>query len=94
MNWKHLFWIIPATTLVVFIIAFFWGASVSWNIVADKCNTNIKFNNQLNELENQVCDQAINMWELYETRCPQVYYQILNGEINLTKEFKKMELEE
>jgi uncharacterized membrane-anchored protein YhcB (DUF1043 family) len=86
MNKYNLFWIIPVITLIT---GFLWGASVSWNIVAEKCNQQVELSYQLNEIECKMSDLSYNMWEYYEKRCPNVYNEVISGNLNFDDEFKK-----
>lgn len=89
MNTRHLWWIIPLCLIVFGSIGYIKGVLDGANLVVDRCNAQYELGNALNKLENVMCDTAINMWEYYEIRCPNVYDEIISESINLQDEFKK-----
>ena len=89
MNWKHLFWIIPVTIIVSMILAFFFGASYTWNMMAEKCNAQYEVANALCDIECSMNEGALNMWEYYEKRCPDVYIELQSGKLDLYEEWEK-----
>jgi len=81
----HLCWIIP----IIAIIFFICGVMYSWNAIADEVNAKMEFRDAINVLECGLSEQAMNMWEYYEIRCPKVYNEIMNGDVSLREEFEK-----
>jgi len=89
MNGKDLFWLIPLCVLVFGSIGYVKGNLDGANMMVDKCNAQYELANKLCDLECALNDGAMNMWEYYEIRCPEVYLEIQKGDINLYEEWEK-----
>ena len=89
MNYKHLFWIIPLTIIITLIPSFIWGASVSWELVREKCNQGMEITDSINQLECELSDYCMAMWEYYEIKSPKVFDYIMNNVTDMKDEFVK-----